>query len=132
MQLLFRDIGISHSRFSGVLRGVSGLPVLDEGVIRDLRLFLDGRPLFPRISAVDDSNDQEAERDQIRIKGFAIGSLLSVASFLLGMKSTERVQQRRLRGLKVPKWDRWLWLERLSCLGLFVGGFLMFLWPRIV
>src|SRR5208282_4798985 len=120
---LFCGIGTTSSR-------IEREAISREARTRYSRLLFDRRPLLPCEETIDNADDQQAQRNQVRIEGFIFGATIFCASFLLGMESTDRVEGRRLRGDKSPKWDSWLWLERLSCLGLFVGGFLMFVWPR--
>ena len=55
--------------------------------------------------------------------------LLFCGRFFLGLYGTERVEEGRLRGFESRK--KFRLLLRLSGLGLFIGGFLMLIWPRL-
>ncbi len=123
---------------------------LDESRARDFCLFFDGRPLLPSEEGVarPDCTQDELEEHRWRVPGLVFGIFLPCGSFFLGAYSTQRFEQRRLHdfpsgariqrfeqrglcGLKGGKGDGWFLLSLLSAFGVFCGGALMLIAPRI-
>lgn len=106
----------------------------NQRFVRNVGLFSNRSPFLPSEETINDADRQQAERNQIRwrVEGFILGLFLFCGSFFLGAYSTQRFEQRRFRGLVNTKRDGWFWLSLLSSFGLFCGGFLMLIWPRLV
>ncbi len=135
---IYMETGIGGPRTSrrslcGILGCVGSPTGFDQSFICSLRLLFNRYPLPPCETRIKKSDDQKSELDQHRwrIPGFVLGLFLFGASFLLGVESAQRVEQRRLRGLKIPDRDSWLWLSRLGDLGLLGGLFLTLIRPRL-
>lgn len=73
----------------------------------------------------------ELTRDEMTLLLFAAGILIFSASFLFGMKCSERIVELRRNGTIYNQRDRWFWLSVLCACGVFIGAFLMLIWPRI-
>ncbi len=118
--------------FEAVSRDESAL-IRDQRFFDKLCLLFNGKPLATREQSVEETDDQQTELNEHGwcVPRFIFGVLLFSASFLLGMKSDQRVAQRRLGRIVEGKRDRWFWLSLLCDIGLFIGAFLMFIWPRV-
>ena len=63
-----------------------GPELQNQRPIRYFRLLIDRNPLFPSKAAIDNPDDKQTDRNEIRIEGFICGALIFVTSFLLGIE----------------------------------------------
>lgn len=60
--LRFRGFYLIPSGIRTLFCRVGGFAIFNQGIVRDLRLFLDSRPLLPCENAVEDSNDEQPKK----------------------------------------------------------------------
>jgi hypothetical protein len=107
--------------------------ISNQSLFSQPRLFLYSGPLSSRVPRVKRTDYEQSDLNQHRwrVPGFIVGAILFTASFLFGVKCSERSEQRRLRGFVNAARDSWFWLDWVCNIGLFVGAFLMLIWPHL-